>query len=927
CNVPDDDALNVSSHRPILMQIELPHVEQTGFHLSTTNPVKWRGVKMDAIDQYRIRLDDLCLSRTTNRYNTYMENDIDALYFEIISMIKSSSDCLPHRKEFNKHLKPYWDQTLKELHKLMLEKRKSWVLDDRPRGSSYISYREYKNAKRVFRQYHRVCSENYIKTLNEEIDKAAGLDSGYFWNLVNKRRTKSSCNIGAEVRFSGRVYRDSQQICDQWKQYFHQLYSSTECDNFDTDHYDDVTARVDNLKRQSFNENDVEFITERELNDAISQLNKGKASGDDGVDNEHIIYSGHVFRNVLLTMYNSMLLRSYIPNDMKTGIIITLFKGGNKRKDDPDSYRAITLTSCVLKLFERILLNRILSSHRPFNPLQGGFQKGMACTMTSFLVRESVYYAKENGSKLYICFLDAKKAFDKVWHDGLLLKLHERGVELYIWKVLVCLHANLTSYVFFKGCKSSRFSVTKGTRQGGVLSPYLFLCFIDDLLHELCSSNMGLTVHGVNVCCPTVADDMLLQALTKFGLQVLINICVRYFNMWRLEHNALKCNVLVCNETDAEYKRCNRRWMLGTEELRETDNYTHLGVICTKNMDTKLNIDVAASQIRRIFFGLVSSSFSEHDLHPLTWKSIYETVVLPKALYGCEMWMNITHSDMLKLERSHRLCLKAIQCVDRQTRTTVALGLIGSINIQYEIEKRKANLFGQLCRLDPHFAVKRLFIQRLTSGHLFHVLRFGFVSELLRLLDGYNLGYIVHGYINTGVFPSKHTWKKLIRDNINLASTISTRNDIIDNGLERFLSIHAQMKPSYFWDLSRKHPHMLNACRSMVQLIASTFNRYQPESICLACGVHFSKYVDHCLLWCNANAHVRHNMWVGIWHKYGIDLYLRLAGLSHDVLIEVFFGRFDVIADVLAETHKDAFYRYIAQLMHIQKRICVKPVG
>ena len=581
----------------------------------------------------------------------------------------------------------------------------------------------------------------------------------------------------------------------------------------------------------------------------------------------------------------------------------------------------------MLKLFERILLNRILAIDKPFNPLQGGFQKGMGCTMTSFLVRESVYYAKENGSKLYICFLDAKKAFDKVWHDGLLLKLHERGVELYVWKVLVCLHANLSSYVLFKGCKSSRFNVTKGTRQGGVLSPYLFLCFIDDLLHELCSSNMGLSIHGVNVCCPTVADDMLLQALTKFGLQVLISICVRYFYMWRLEHNALKCNVLVCNETDAEYKRSNRRWMLGTEDLRETDKYTHLGIVCTKKMDVKPNITDAATQIRRIFFGLLSSSFSEHDLHPLTWKRIYETVVLPKALYGCEMWVNIPQSDMLLLERSHRLCLKTIQGVDRQTRTTVALRLIGSLNTQYEVEKRKLTLFGQLCRLDPHFAVKRLFIQRLTSGHLFQGLRFGFVAELLQLLEDYNLGYILHEYIDTGVFPSKYTWKKLVRDNINIASIVSTRHDIADNGLERFLSIHAEMEPSYFWELSRKHPHMLNACRSVVKLIALTFNRYQPEAVCLACGVQIGKYVDHCLLWCNANAHVRHKMWVGLWHKYGTDLYLRLAGLSHGALIEVFFGRFDVIADILADTLKDTFYCYLARFMHIHTQICVKPVG
>ena len=55
---------------------------------------------------------------------------------------------------------------------------------------------------------------------------------------------------------------------------------------------------------------------------------------------------------------------------MKLGIIITLYKGGDKRKNDPDSYRAITLTSCVLKLFEQTLLNRIVSTQKPFYPLQ-----------------------------------------------------------------------------------------------------------------------------------------------------------------------------------------------------------------------------------------------------------------------------------------------------------------------------------------------------------------------------------------------------------------------------------------------------------------------------------------------------------------------------------------------------------------------------
>ena len=97
-------------------------------------------------------------------------------------------------------------------------------------------------------------------------------------------------------------------------------------------------------------------------------------------------------------------------------------------------------------------------------------------------------------------------------------------------------------------------------------------------MNELTLCDKGLCIYGINVCCPTVADDMPLQALTIFGLICLINICVRYFHLWRLEHNALKCNVLVANETDAEYKRSNRHWMLGSEEMLVKNEFHFSGV-------------------------------------------------------------------------------------------------------------------------------------------------------------------------------------------------------------------------------------------------------------------------------------------------------------------------------------------------------------
>ena len=119
---------------------------------------------------------------------------------------------------------------------------------------------------------------------------------------------------------------------------------------------------------------------------------------------------------------------------------------------------------------------------------------------------------------------------------------------------------------------------------------------------------------------------MLLQSLTKVGLQMLINICVRYFHRWRLDYNVLKCAIIVFNELISAYRRAQRKWFLWNEELRETDSYTHLGIVCHKNMHMKENVLESASKIRRIFFGLLNSGVCESDLHPLTLKRIYDSI-------------------------------------------------------------------------------------------------------------------------------------------------------------------------------------------------------------------------------------------------------------------------------------------------------------
>ena len=116
---------------------------------------------------------------------------------------------------------------------------------------------------------------------------------------------------------------------------------------------------------------------------------------------------------------------------------------------------------------------------------------------------------------------------------------------------------------------------------------------------------------------------------------------------------------------------------------------------------------------------------------------------------------------------------------------------------------------------------------------------------------------------------------------------------------------------------------MLTACRSVVKLIATLFNRYQPVLICSACGEFDANYVSHCLLCCHADSGVRHKMLAGFLRKFGANVYSCLAKLTYDSLLDVLLGNFEIMADVLTVSQKDDFYCYVARFVHIQT-VCLQ---
>ena len=167
------------------------------------------------------------------------------------------------------------------------------------------------------------------------------------------------------------------------------------------------------------------------------------------------------------------------------------------------------------------------------------------------MLRESIFYASENGSKVYVCFLDVKKAFDCVWREGLFYKLYHSGINKVFCKLIINMYTDMSSYVRGRGFKLDWFQVRQGTQQGGVISPFLYLLFINELIYELEKAGLGFLVYGISCGFPTVADDMLVGSYSKRALEMTLAICFKYANKWRFEYGIIKCLIVVyfCKQT------------------------------------------------------------------------------------------------------------------------------------------------------------------------------------------------------------------------------------------------------------------------------------------------------------------------------------------------------------------------------------------
>ena len=415
CEILDDDALNVSNHRPLFCKFQLPILSHSTNDVHVKPRLKWAKATSKSLIEYESFLEENVTLSYQRNVHISLTGQIDELYNILVSEILKSSDLFIPKTKFKRFLKPYWNDDLSKLHKTMMNIRSKWILDNRPRSNNSQTYKAYKHAKNKFRNCHRQAAENYLVTLNQEIDESAEVDSSTFWKLLKLRKPKSCTSAGNEIKFDDTIIRDPVEIVSHWGSYFKKLYTPSDNIDYDNVFKDNVSEHIKRLNNKLFNGdyifNDNYNISVDEVTQALKKAKKAKACGDDNIYYEHLIYTGSNVRYLLAKLFTAMLKFSYVPTRMKVGTIITLFKGGNKLRTDPNNYRAITLSSVFIRVYENILIKRIdIQGNIKVDKLQGGFQKNLGCVMTSFSLKKCILYGKEQNSRVFICFFRRKES-------------------------------------------------------------------------------------------------------------------------------------------------------------------------------------------------------------------------------------------------------------------------------------------------------------------------------------------------------------------------------------------------------------------------------------------------------------------------------------------------------------------------------------
>ena len=658
--VLDPDS-NLSDHRPISMcckcavdatnTVESPDQSDSNTSVSL---LRWdygdlnlyrytTGIHLQAVLQELLQIDNCSTTNTAQ---------IDMIYDKIIQILSYAAGyCIPsYKKNFLKH---WWDNELDDFKSRSVASCRVWKAAGRPRsGPVFTQYRKDKSAYRSsIRKRQLLETEFYTNDLHDALIKKQGKQFWKCWASKFEHNNKST----RPSLVNGIV--DSKKIAEQFACYF-----AKTCTNSSAAGAQRLIGHYERLRRvYCGNSTREDHMFDAELvENVISKLKCGKAAGLDGISAEHLQNCHAILPGILAKLFNAMVSLGYVPMAFGQSFTVPVLKNRNtvySKSVTVDDFRGISISPVLSKVFEHCVLNRYCDYFVTSNN-QFGFKKNSSCSQAIYSMRCTIDHYVSLGSTVNVCAIDITKAFDKMNHHGLFIKLMERHIPSNILCLLENWFAIGVTCVKWFSTFSGFFSLPCGIRQGGVLSPYLFALYIDGIVKKIESAKVGCYVRQTCLGVLLYADDIVLMAPTVSALQQLLYICESELDWLDLRINASKSAVMRIGPRYAS--PCCDIITTDNRELNWAEGIKYLGVYIDKGRTWSCSLKPAKQAFYRAFnsiFGKIGRVAPENVVIDLL-----KCKCLPALLYSLEA---------CRLKKAQIKSLNLVVCVVLSVRYSI----------------------------------------------------------------------------------------------------------------------------------------------------------------------------------------------------------------------------------------------------------------
>ena len=470
-----------------------------------------------------------------------------------------------------------------------------------------------------------------------------------FWHSLRSFFQKNCTPINAPLIINDAIISDPEEKAEEFNDYFVRQTCIDESEVSLPEH----SLCISHLSL------DVPYIEEFEVYKILNNLDISKATGPDEIGNFILREIASPIAKPLCRIFNICLQKGVFPDIWKIAQVTPLHKKGSINMCE--NYRPISLLCCISKVFEKLVhdyVYRYLKSHNLLTSFQSGFCPGDSTVRQLVSLCHKIYSSLDNGDEVLSVFLDFRKAFDTVWHQGLIWKLEEMGITGHLLSWFQSYLSNRTQYVALQGIQSLLKPIKAGVPQGSVLGPLLFLIFINDICVGI-RSNIQLYADDTSLFM-TVKKGNMISAVNDINDD--LNLIQSWCTQWLLKLNTEKSTVLLIS------RKLNPTPLLpvkiGRSVLTQTVNHRHLGLTLGSRFHWSEHIEGILNKSTKRLNMLQSL---KNKLPRFSLETLYLSYIRPLLEYADIIWCNSSTNLLNSIEN---IQIRAAQIVTGAKRRT-----------------------------------------------------------------------------------------------------------------------------------------------------------------------------------------------------------------------------------------------------------------